>query len=137
MRNKITLKIFLFLIFSDILETFAHFCFKKSALAQSGLFITSPQDAFMFLKSIISSGFLWLGLASVVSEFTVWCTVLSKIDLSVAVPVASFSYILVPLVSVFIFCEKISLLRWLGIFFILTGVICVSKTTGKEGAPAG
>jgi undecaprenyl phosphate-alpha-L-ara4N flippase subunit ArnE len=66
--------------------------------------------------------------------FIIWSTILSKIDLSVAVPIASFSYILVPLVSIIFLHEKISALRWLGIFFILAGVIFVSLSSREKEA---
>jgi uncharacterized membrane protein len=48
------------------------------------------------------------------------------------VPIASFSYILVPLVSIVFLGEKISLLRWSGIIFILLGVIFVSLSTADK-----
>jgi drug/metabolite transporter (DMT)-like permease len=75
---------------------------------------------------MLSCGYLWLGLISVALTFVLWSTILSKIDLSVAVPVASFSYILIPIASIIFLHEKISALRWSGIFFILAGVIVVS-----------
>jgi len=61
--------------------------------------------------------------------FIIWSTILSKIDLSIAVPIASFSYILVALVSILFLHETINLLRWMGIFLILTGVIFVSVSS--------
>jgi uncharacterized membrane protein len=64
--------------------------------------------------------------------FIIWSTILSKIDLSVAVPIASFSYILVALVSILFLHETITLLRWMGIFLILTGVIFVSVSSRAE-----
>ena len=125
-KNRLTLKILSFLIFSDILETFTHFCFKKSALPESGLNITSLHEAAVFIQAMLSSGFLWIGLVSVLATFVIWSAILSKIDLSVAVPIASFSYILVPLVSIILLGEQITFLRWIGILFILAGVIMVS-----------
>lgn len=130
-KGKLTLKIIFFLILSDLLETSIHFFFKKSALSESALLIASPADALFFIKAMLSSGFLWIGLLLVVLIFIIWSTILSKIDLSVAVPIASFSYIFVPLVSIFLLHEKISPLRWLGIFFILIGVVLVSMSTKK------
>lgn len=131
-KNKLTLKIISILIFSDILETFTNFCFKTGALPASMLQITNPSEALVFIKTVLLSGFLWLGLFSVILTFIIWSTVLSRIDLSVAVPIASFSYILVPMVSVFFLHEKITALRWLGIFFILAGVIFVSLSTKED-----
>lgn len=130
-KNHLTLKIILFLVVSDILETLTHFCFKKSALPQSSLIIKNLSDLFIFLKAEAFSGYLWLGFLCAFLVFVIWSTILSKIDLSVAVPIASFSYILVPLVSIFFLHEEMAVLDWTGIFFILTGVIIVSKSAGK------
>ena len=133
-RKHLTLKIFLFLVFIDLLETFAQFCFKKSALSAAGFEIKAVNDIFHFASYMIPSPFLWLGLFSVLLIFTLWSTVLSKIDLSVAVPVCSFSYISVPLVSLFFFHEKISILRWTGILIILLGVVLVSISSKQKKA---
>jgi drug/metabolite transporter (DMT)-like permease len=92
-------------------------------------------DVLAFLKSVFLSGYLWAGMLSVILTFIIWSTLLSKIDLSVAVPLASFSYILVPLVSIFLLQEKISLLRWTGISLILLGVIVVSLTSKEKELP--
>lgn len=132
-RNKVTFKILLFLIFSDILETFTQFCFKKTALPQSDLQIRNFLEIIVFIKAVIFSGYLWMAFALAFLTFIIWSTVLSKIDLSVAVPIASFSYILVPLVSIFLLHEQMSLLDWTGIFFIVAGVIVVSRSTKKMG----
>lgn len=131
-RKNLTLKVILLLLFSDILETFTQFCFKKGALSQSRFDIKIFSDIFNFLVGVFSSWFLWFGLLSVLLTFVIWSTVLSKIDLSVAVPVASFSYILIPLVSIIFLQEKISVLRWSGIFFILIGVIFVSLSSKER-----
>ena len=134
-KNRLTLKILFILIFVDFMETFTHLCFKKSALPESGFQITSPHEAIIFIQAMLSSGFLWLGLLSVVLTFIIWSTILSRIDLSVAVPICSFSYILVPLTSIVLLHEKVTGLRWMGIFFILMGVIFVSMSAKKdEGA---
>jgi undecaprenyl phosphate-alpha-L-ara4N flippase subunit ArnE len=134
-KKHLTLKILLFLVSTDILETFAQFCFKKGAANSSFSEIGTLMQGLMFLKTIASSPFLWLALLSVFTIFVIWSTILSKIDLSVAVPVCSFSYVLIPLTSSIILHEKISSIRWLGIAFILIGVIFVSISSGhhKEG----
>ncbi len=131
-KKKVTLRILLLLIASDILETAIHFFFKKSALAQAEFSLLDLASAVVFLKAVFSSPFLWAGLLTVVAVFIIWSTILSKIDLSVAVPIASFSYILVPLVSIIFLHEQISILRWLGIVFILMGVILVSLSSKER-----
>jgi drug/metabolite transporter (DMT)-like permease len=134
-KHKLTPKIFLSLIFTDVLETFHQFCFKKSALLENDPNITGIYDLLLFFNTVFSSPFFWIGLLSLILMFIIWSTILSKIDLSVAVPVASFSYILVALVSILFLHEMITLLRWAGIFLILAGVIFVSMSSqGKESA---
>jgi len=132
LKKQLTIKIVLFLVLTDILETFTHLCFKKSALTGSGFNAQSFAGIFEFLSVVFSSPFVWLGLLTVLSIFIIWSSILSKIDLSVAVPIASFSYILVPLASIVYFHERISMLRWLGIFFILIGVIFVSLSSAEK-----
>jgi drug/metabolite transporter (DMT)-like permease len=131
-KKNITPKILLFLIFSDLFETFTQFCFKKSTFSQSEFYITNLPGLIVFLKGVFFSPFLWLGIFSVLITFIVWSTILSKIDLSVAIPIASFSYILVPLTSIIFLHEKITILRWSGIFFILLGVIFVSLSSKEK-----
>jgi drug/metabolite transporter (DMT)-like permease len=131
-KKKLTLTILAFLVFVDILETLSQFFFKKCAVATSTFNIADLSQVASFLTQAMLSPYLWLGLLSVTSTFVIWSTILSKIDLSVAVPVASFSYILVPLASIIFLGEKVALLRWIGIIFILSGVILVSLTSKEN-----
>lgn len=131
-KKKLTLKILLFLVFTDFLETFTHLCFKKSALLESAVVITKLSDFVAFLSVVFASPFLWLGLLSVLATFILWSSLLSKVDLSVAVPVCSFSYILVPLASIIFLHEKVSLFRWSGVLFILLGVVFVSLSASQK-----
>jgi len=133
-KKKLTLKILLFLIFTDCLETLIQFCFKKSAATGIDFNVSSIANALTFLKLTLFSPYLWIGLITVFLVFIIWSTILSKIDLSVAVPLASFSYILVPLVSVIFLHEKIPALRWVGICFIIIGIIFVSRSSKEKEA---
>lgn len=131
-KKKITLKMLAVLVFVDILETCTHLFFKKSVLPESALQIDNLAAVIIFLKAVFSSPFLWCGLIMVFLVFIVWSTILSKIDLSVAVAVCSFSYILVPLASIIFLNEKIGILRWLGIAFILIGIIFVALSSKEK-----
>ncbi len=131
-KNRISLKIIATIIFVDLLETLTHFCFKKSAIPESNFNITNIPEFYIFLKTIMLSGYLWAGLLSVLLTFIIWSTVLSKIDLSIAVPLCSFSYLLIPAVSIFLLHEQIPALRWVGIMLILAGIILVSTSGTNE-----
>jgi drug/metabolite transporter (DMT)-like permease len=131
-KRRVTLKILLFLVATDIFETLTQFFFKKSAMLQSSFTFKNLGDTIAFMKPLVFSPYLWLGFIFVFLTFVLWSTVLSKIDLSVAVPIASFSYILVPLVSIYFLHEVMTFLDWTGIFFILVGVVFVSMSSGKS-----
>ncbi|MDD2927610.1 MAG: EamA family transporter [Candidatus Omnitrophica bacterium] len=132
-KNKLTLKLLFFLVLTDFLETFIHLCFKKSTLLEEGVVITSPFELFVFLQNVFSSPFLLIGLVLVVGTFILWSSLLSRVDLSVAVPICSFSYILIPLASIIFLHEKVSFFRWGGVLFILLGVVLVSLSTSEKG----
>lgn len=128
-KRHLTWGIFLLLVSTDILETLAQFFFKKCALGQASATVSSLDSGIVFARAILFSPYLWLGLVTVLAVFAIWSGVLSRIDLSVAVPIASFSYITIPLVSVVFLRESVSVLRWSGIGFILIGVILVSLSS--------
>ncbi|MCX5710492.1 MAG: hypothetical protein NT060_00740 [Candidatus Omnitrophica bacterium] len=128
-KRNLTFKILIFLISTDLMETVAQFCFKKSVAGVHFLNAGNISGFFLFLKTVLPSPFLWVGLITVLAIFITWATILSKIDLSVAVPVASFSYVTIPLVCSIFLHERISALRGYGIFCILVGVVLVSAST--------
>jgi len=134
MKKPITFKIIAFLFFTDVLETFVQFCFKKSTIPAGEVYVHTLHDALQFLAMVCASPFLWIGLTGVFCVFVIWVTLLSKIDLSVAVPVASFSYVGVPLVSAIFLKEQIPPLRWAGIAVIVVGIILVSMSTHHREA---
>lgn len=57
-----------------------------------------------------------------------WMLALTKIDLSIANPILSLSYVIVMLGSKFLFHEEIPPKRWLGIVIIILGIIIISNT---------
>jgi drug/metabolite transporter (DMT)-like permease len=132
MKKNLTLKILLLLILSDILETLTQYCFKRSVITDINFQITGLGDCLTFAQVALTSPFLWTALLSVLLTFIIWSSILSRIDLSVAVMIASFSYIFVPLVSLIFLHEKISFLRWGGILFILMGVTLASLSSKEK-----
>ena len=135
-KRPLTLAIFFLIIFTNFLETTAQFCFKKTALAQRSVVITNITDALHFIFVAAFNPLLWFALFVVFLLFCVWIIILSKLDLSVAVPAASLSYITIPLISVIFLKERIPFLHWMGILFILLGVILVSLSSHHQEVEA-
>ncbi|MDR1865457.1 MAG: EamA family transporter [Bacteroidales bacterium] len=57
----------------------------------------------------------------------IWFYIVKHFELSVAYPMISISYVFGMLASVFIFHEQVSVLRWIGVGFIMTGVVFLTK----------
>jgi len=134
-KRGVPLAILGVLFLNEAVDTFAQFCFKKTALAQGAPAIHSLGSAGAFLSGVFSSGYLGLGLAAVALVFVSWTVVLSKVDLSAAMPVTSVSYLLVALVALVFLHERIPVLEWAGILFIIAGVAIVSWESPEPKAP--
>jgi drug/metabolite transporter (DMT)-like permease len=61
----------------------------------------------------------------------VWLLVLSRASLSFAYPFASLTYVLILLADKYILHEDIPVLRWAGVFLIVTGIVLVAQTPHK------
>ncbi|HEY9155693.1 MAG TPA: EamA family transporter [Opitutaceae bacterium] len=131
-RGQVSFAILGALLGNEILDSFAQYCFKRAADSQGAMALSHLSAAWPFLLGVVSSGYLWLGIALIALVFTSWTSVLSKVDLSVASPITSFSYVFVALTSLIFLHEHISALRWTGIVCILVGVAIVSHSAETE-----
>ena len=100
---------------NDLLDTIAQIFIKKGI---PHLFDFSNPLFFLFLA----------GLVIYLSNFFLWMYILSRVDLSVAVPLASISYILIPFAAIFFLHEFVSPLRWLGLACIILGIYFISQS---------
>lgn len=78
--------------------------------------------------SILKNVPVMCGIISYGVSFLLWIKVLSKVELSYAYPMVSIGYILIMFFSYFIFKENISLMRLLGVLFIIIGVVLVARS---------
>jgi multidrug transporter EmrE-like cation transporter len=80
------------------------------------------------LKSLLSSPIVWGGLVLFGLSAVVWLFALSRASLSFAYPFAALSYVLIVLFSVLVLHEDVPVLRWIGVAFIVTGILLVAQT---------
>ena len=133
MKNShLTLKIFLLLILNDIIDTVAQ-VFMKKGLVYPWNGSVSMGGIYEFIVKNGSSPFVWLGIFVCMMNFFLWIVILYKIDISIAMPVGSVAYALVPILAVIFLHEHISPIRWLGIAMILLGIYFTSQSK-KETA---
>ena len=128
MRNRaLTFKIFLAIVFNDLGDCLAQLLMKKG-LVQTGIHFVGWHNLGEFIARNGSSGWVWGGVLIYALNFFVWILILSRVDLSVAMPIGSTSYLLIPLAAVIFLGEQISPLRWLGLLLIVAGIHFVSKS---------
>ena len=88
----------------------------------------APSELWDVLARIVSSGYVWLGIASLLTFFVAYMLVLTWADYSYVQPASSFSYAMVAMLGYFLLGEVISPLRWAGIALICLGVLVVGHT---------
>jgi len=130
-KNHLTLNMFLLIVMTDIGESIAQ-TFLKKGLNLTGITSITFANIGEFLSAAASSYFVWLGMLVFLLNFFLWMAVLSRIDLSVAFPVGSTSYIFVPILAMVFLHETLNPLRWMGIALIILGIHFVSKSTRAD-----
>ncbi|MGC1482873.1 MAG: EamA family transporter [Candidatus Acidiferrum sp.] len=88
----------------------------------------TPSELPQIFSSVFTSGYIWLGVASLLTFFVAYMLILSWADFSYVQPASSVAYLVVALLGYFYLGETISPLRWAGIAVICLGVFVVGNT---------
>ena len=88
----------------------------------------SLQNLGGIVGSVLTSPYIWLGIASLMGFMIVHMLLLTWADYSYVQPATSLSYATVALLSRFLLGEVVTPLRWLGIAVICFGVFIVGRT---------
>jgi undecaprenyl phosphate-alpha-L-ara4N flippase subunit ArnE len=97
--------------------------FLKFAMNRTGTF----RFSWLFFRDLLTNWYLLAsGLCMVVATL-LWLYIIKHFDFSVAYPMISISYIFGMLAAIYIFHETVPLIRWAGVFLIMTGVILIAK----------
>lgn len=102
-----------------LLDTFGQLSFKAAA-AQPDL-----GEGLARWKIMLRRPWIWSGVGCYVGEFLVWLAFLSLVPLSEGVLLGSINIVAVMIAGRFLFAEKFSPLRTLGILLIAGGVAVV------------
>ena len=68
------------------------------------------------------------GLGCYVISVVVWIMALSRVPVSIAYPMLSFGYVINAIAAHYLLGESVSVVRWLGIGFIVLGVWLVARS---------
>jgi drug/metabolite transporter (DMT)-like permease len=80
------------------------------------------------IKDVVTTAAVWGGLLLFGLSAMVWLAVLSRTSLSFAYPFASLTYVLILLADRFVLNETVPGPRWVGVFFIMVGIVLVAQT---------
>lgn len=124
-------KAFLLVSLNVVVEAFADL-FMKKGLLSTGVNVTGFDNVLYVIYLNLQSPWIWLGIITYLVSFIIWITALRHVELSIAYPIGSTSYILVPIISIIFLRETVPLLRWLGIIGIVLGIIVLSRSRSRH-----
>jgi len=93
--------------------------------------ISSPGEFVHVFSTVLSSGTIWLGIASLLAFFVAYMLVLSWADYSYVQPASAIAYGVVALLATLLLGEVVSPIRWIGIAIICLGVLVVGHTNPR------
>ena len=119
--------VIMFILISVLLSGAAQLTLKYAVdrVGPGGIDPTQPGASLM---RIASEPTIWLGLTLFGLSAAVWMIVLSRTSLSFAYPFAAMTYVLILAIDLFVLRVDVPPLRWLGVAFIMTGIVLVSRT---------
>ena len=122
------LKTYLLILFMVLFAPLGNVLLSKGMKGIGSAKNWAPADVIQILFKILTSAYIWLGIASLFTFFIAYMLVLTWADYSYVQPASSFSYAVVALLSYFLLGEVVSPLRWAGIAVICAGVFIVGRT---------
>jgi len=122
------LKTYIFILFMVLFAPLGNVLLSKGMKGVGSVKNWAPGEILLIFASIITSGYIWLGIACLLAFFVAYMLVLTWADYSYVQPASSFSYAVVALLGYFLLGEAVPPLRWMGIFVICVGVFIVGHT---------
>lgn len=122
------LKTYIFLLFIVLFAPLGNVLLGKGMKTIGSARDWEPQQLIHILIQILTSGYIWLGIACLLAFFVAYMLVLTWADYSYVQPASSFSYLVVAVLGLLLLGEKVNLLRWTGIAVICVGVFIVGHT---------
>ncbi len=130
-RHPIQLKTILLLVPMVLFASAGNVLLGKGMKTIGEIQSWSPASLFALFVRAFSSGWIWLGIASLLVFLVTFMVVLSWADYSFVAPATAASYVVAPLMSHFWLGEVVTPLRWLGVGIICVGVGLVVRTPAR------
>lgn len=108
-------------------DTTSQISFKFAADHLGEIPIEDPYALLQYLFHLLHSPWLLLGIVAIVIAFFTWLAVISKVDLSKAHLVSCLAYVTVPLASIFLLKEHVTITQMAGVLLIIAGAYIASE----------
>src|SRR5215470_13054652 len=130
MKNSpgLHLKTFIFLLLMVLFAPLGNVLLSKGMRGIGSAKEWAPNELPAIFIRILTSGYIWLGIACLLTFFVAYMLVLTWADYSYVQPASAFSYLVVAILGLLLLGEKVNLLRWTGIAVICVGVFIVGRT---------
>ncbi|MCK4859576.1 MAG: EamA family transporter [Candidatus Omnitrophica bacterium] len=117
----------LYALFTSIVLAVIGQIIMKSAMLKIGGIDLHWNNIGSTLWKIFSHSSVFLGLLFFGASVFLWLVALSKIKLSVAYPMVAITYVVIPILSYFLFKESLNPVKVIALSIIIFGVILLSK----------
>lgn len=115
-------------IFGILVGAFGGIMMKVGATHMGQVEIHSLAQLFEFLIKLFTNIYSLVGIFLYFLSALTWAYLLTKLDISLVQPILAMTYVVTPILAIFLLGEHVSAARWLGIVIIVLGVFVVAKT---------
>src|SRR6266849_8573728 len=126
--TNLHLKTYILILFMVLFAPLGNVLLSKGMKGVGSAKNWAPGNIFHILASILTSGYIWLGIACLLAFFVAYMLVLTWADYSYVQPASACSYAVVAVLGYFLLEEVVPPLRWAGIAVICVGVFVVGRT---------
>ena len=127
-RGKIKAMINAIIILSVLCSSVAQVALKKGMLQCECSFAPQLSNVIPLISGLVLNPFIAAGVFLHVMALFTWLYVLKHVDVSYAYPFISMGFVIVLLLSYFLFNEAVNLYRIAGVASIILGIILVGKS---------
>ena len=125
-----------FIFFATLCACAGNLCLRQGMLVVGALPGAAPYELLAFFAAAAVNPWIWIGIAFEIAYSLLWLAVLSWSEISWAVPMNAFEYVLAAAAAYALLGEPIGPLRLAGIALICGGVALLSGSWVQAGTPA-
>jgi drug/metabolite transporter (DMT)-like permease len=112
-----------------LLSAMAQVCLKVGATAVDDQRISGlNSETFLHIFAVFRDPYVFLGMVMYALSAVSWVWVLSRVDISVAYPFVSLSFLITLGFGVWLFDEPVTAMKISGTFFIMLGCILITRS---------